>query len=261
MPAADSAIRTDVFTIFVKGQFPAPERLPIVFVAGNAARAASLCKNLEVIFPGQSFSLESWSEGGWKTAPALLVLCSDAGHGVYGGEAADLVRTAHDIYEVMGGHPTVEDAGAADMSQANWRVIRSDLEKLRTNGEKWTSCERMAAKLHCSASTIHKAIKNGSVELEEWASKQQGASRLNATPDVSEIAFEQASVLDPKNILEDADIDLTLEYLMNQAEPREVERIKSMPPAEQRLLVETLFCDPDLEEQVERYRIARRARG
>lgn len=131
-------------------------------------------------------------------------------------------------------------------------------------GEPFTSQQKMADRIGCKKFLVHKAIKNGSAELKEWASKQRGASRLNASPEEAAVVFEnapQGREPNPMNITEDTDVDVMLAHLMNQAGPGERARINSMSPAEKRQLAETAYRDRNLEEQALRYRLANRSRG
>lgn len=159
-------------------------------------------------------------------------------------------------------------APAANPSKAgsdgpNWQDVQAELERLRLKGERYTSQQKLADKVGCSKFLVQKAIANGPVELQEWASKEHGASRLNASPEVAVVAFENTPdgrETDPANILHDCDVDVVLGKLLDEASPEEQARIHGMTPAEKRQLAETVYRDRDAEEQALRQRRARLAR-
>lgn len=165
----------------------------------------------------------------------------------------------------------VRGAGAAGELQdaahggdgMTWQDVQGELETLRLKGERYTSQQRLADRIGCKKFLVQKAIANGPAELQEWASKQRGASRLNAAPEAAAVAFQntpQARELDPANIIEDGDIDAAMAYLLDQAGPDERARINAMSPAERRKLAETVYQDPDQEEQALRHRRAAKTR-
>ncbi len=159
---------------------------------------------------------------------------------------------------------TMEELPKAPGGGMSWRNAKHEAEQIRLNGDPFTSYPKMAKRIGCSRSTLHKAIVTfGTVELQDWASKQRGASRLNAPPEVAAVAIEntpQGREPDPAGIIEDADIDNTLTYLMDEADPNERARINAMDAAQKRRLVELVLRDPDLEEQALRSRKAGRSR-
>lgn len=159
----------------------------------------------------------------------------------------------------------IETQDAADGGNGStWQEAQAELDMLRLKGESFTSQQRMADKIGYTKFLVHKAIKNGDAELKEWATKQRGASRLNATPEVAAVVFKntpQGREPNPMNITEDTDVDVMLAHLLDQAGPGERARINSMSPAEKRQLAETAYRDPDLEEQALRYQLANCSRG
>ena len=139
----------------------------------------------------------------------------------------------------------------------DYRAVQSDLDDLRLEGAKWTSYERMAGRFCCSPATVHKAVANGTVELQDWASKQRRPSRLNVCPEVADVAFAstpQSREPDPADVIEQLDVDVAMDYLLSQAGPDERDRIKSMSRADQRALAEMAYRDPDQSEQIFRHR-------
>lgn len=143
-----------------------------------------------------------------------------------------------------------------------WQDAKAKLDEFRVNGERYTSRGDLARRIGCSVSTVQKAIDNGSIELQEWASRQRGASRLNVTPEVATVAIEsnaQSREPDPANMLHDCDVDVVLAKLLDQVSPDERARIHGMTPAEKRQLAEAVYRDPDKDEQALRHRRANRA--
>lgn len=153
-------------------------------------------------------------------------------------------------------------AESEQTKQANvgmgWQEAQKEAEKNRLCGKPFTSYNKMAETIGCSSTVLHKAIHtHGTVELQEWASKQRGVSRLNATPEVAAVAFKnapQGRETDPAEILYNCDVDSVLAKLKAEVSPDDWERItKDMTPAELRAIAETAYRDPDKEEQNQRY--------
>lgn len=151
--------------------------------------------------------------------------------------------------------PAVKSSDAAD--GMGWPEARAAAEKIRLDGKRFTSYRKMANDIGCNLSVLHDAINNhGTAELQEWASKQRGASRKNATPEVAAAVFEstpQGRETDPSDITEEGDVDEAMDYLIEQAEksgPEEVARLLDMPADKRRLLAETAYRDPDTSEQI-----------
>jgi len=152
---------------------------------------------------------------------------------------------------------------AAGGSGMTWQDVQGELEALRLKGERYTSRQKLADKIGCKKFLVQKAIANGPVELQEWASKQRAASRLNVAPELTPAVLDstpQGREPDPADILGGADVDAAMSYLLDQAGPDERAHINAMSPAEQRQLAETVYRDPDKEEQALRYRRAKRLR-
>jgi hypothetical protein len=60
-----------------------------------------------------------------------------------------------------------------------WREAADRMERLRTQGERFTSQQKLAEQLGCSAATIHKAIQN-TPSLREWANRPPAALRAQS---------------------------------------------------------------------------------
>ncbi len=156
--------------------------------------------------------------------------------------------------------PVTERVGVKGLT---WQAVQAELELLRLKGEPYTSEAKLAEKIGCKKFLVNKALKNGPAELQEWATKPRGASRLNASPEASELALEltpQSRENDPAEFVEPEAVDAALEYLLEQATGQERQRIKEMEPSELQELARILFRDPDKEEQVRRHRRAKQSR-
>lgn len=136
------------------------------------------------------------------------------------------------------------------------------LEDLRLNGERYTSERKLARLIGCKKFLVGKAIGLGSVELQDWAKRQRGVSRLNVTPEVSEIVLDNAAQRrerDPSDYLPDDDVELEFRRVLEMAGPEELAKLHAMTPAQKRQLVEII---PDFEaaEQDSRRRRTRHKR-
>ena len=163
----------------------------------------------------------------------------------------DLQSSAADPIDAAGG-------------KGKWQTAQAYLEECRQRGEGFTSQDEFAQRIDCSVATVNKAIARGTVELQEWASKQRVASRKNAAPEVAAVVFEnapQTRETDPANMMHDCDADVVLAKLLDQVSPDERARINAMSPAEKRQLAETFNRDADKEEQDQRYAEVKKKRS
>lgn len=139
----------------------------------------------------------------------------------------------------------------------SWQEAKDLLEVCRINGERFKSRARYAEQFGCSPATIQKAIDRSTVELQQWAARERGESRLNMSPEAAAVVLEttpQSRELAAGDVIEQGDIDVMLARLLDDAKPDERARINAMTPAEQRQLAETAYRDPELEEQALRHR-------
>ncbi len=147
-----------------------------------------------------------------------------------------------------------QDAGDDGMT---WQAVADELEARMQRGDKYTSHRNLAKAIGCGKHLVTKAFKEGSVELQEWASpKHRGASRRNLTPEAAAVTFgstPQKREPNPADIIEQADIERALAYMIEQARPDERARIHGMTAAQKRELAELALRDPDTEEQALRY--------
>lgn len=144
-----------------------------------------------------------------------------------------------------------------------WQDVQAELERLRLKGEAYTSQKKLAEKIGCKKFLVNKAFKNGSAELQEWATKPRGESRLNVSQKASELALNttpQSREDDPAEFIESKDVDAAMKCLLEQANEHEQKIIMGMTPSQQQELAKIAYRDPDTEEQIERGAEARRLR-
>jgi hypothetical protein len=144
-----------------------------------------------------------------------------------------------------------------------WQDVYAELERLRLKGEAYTSQEKLGKRIGCNKFLVNKAIKKGSAELQEWATKPRGESRLNVSQKASELALNttpQSREDDPAEVIESEDIDAAMNYLLEQANEHEQQSIKGMTPCQQQELAKIAFRDREVQEQIERQRQAKRSR-
>jgi len=134
-----------------------------------------------------------------------------------------------------------------------WQAVRSELLNMLKKGMPFTSQHKMCVAIGCSSGTINKAIHKDPEcpELKEWAQKEKGsATGMENIEGVVADATPQSSESDHTDIVEEPDIDKAMQYLMDQAEPAELEAIRAMPPEKRRELAETAYRDRDVAEQI-----------
>ena len=148
---------------------------------------------------------------------------------------------------------TPEANGGAKPSGMTWQEAQEQLERIRQNGEPYTSERKMANRIGCHTTGIRNAIKNGTIKLQEWASKKRGAASRKVVATIEGQILDgtpQSREADPDDILENDDVDRAMRLLMEQAEPNERARINAMSPADRRALAELAYNDPDAEERI-----------
>jgi hypothetical protein len=77
-----------------------------------------------------------------------------------------------------------------------WREAAERLERLRSQGEPWTSQHEMARRFGCSSATINKAIRSTS-ELTVWAKRPDAAPKAQSVNDVVTDRTPQSREPDP----------------------------------------------------------------
>jgi hypothetical protein len=131
-----------------------------------------------------------------------------------------------------------------------WQEAAERLERLRAQGEAYTSRREYAKRFVCSSSTIQKAIRE-TPSLRPWASrKRKSAPRAQSLNEVVIDNTPQQHEPDPAGVMEQEDIDRALRYLIEQASPDEKARVLAMPPDQQRKLAKLAYEDPDRGDQI-----------
>ena len=187
-------------------------------------------------------------------------------------QAADLIRAEAEVRSEVSGDEAEGVAHSATTGQqlegfgagrggVKWEQASTYMIEMRNRGERFTSQPDMANRLGCSPATIHKAI-DRTDELKEWTARPAySATGMQSLDGIVADSTPQQREPDPTNIVEDEDVDEALQYLMERVEPEEKARINTMDPASKRELAETVYRDPDREEQVMRWRNSRPRKG
>jgi hypothetical protein len=137
-----------------------------------------------------------------------------------------------------------------------WQAVRSELLNMLKKGMPFTSQPKLSVAIGCSSGTISKAIHKDPEcpELKEWALKAKGsATGMKSLDSVDEAALV-SSEASPADVVEKADEDKAMEYLLSQARPHEKKKILEMCPADRRELAEVSYRDPDMAEQINLHR-------
>lgn len=143
------------------------------------------------------------------------------------------------------------------ISDTNWRDIRRRLERLRDQGEKYTTQARLAATLICSPSTINKAISQ-STKLRAWKAEAI-ARRGHKAPSASsltEVHLDNTPQWCEQNPAEAVTLDdpeEVLAHLIQDAEPKVRAKLNAITPKDVqdmtgdqvRKLVDMIRNDPD----------------
>jgi hypothetical protein len=88
------------------------------------------------------------------------------------------------------------DQPAEQAAHMTWQKVAERLERLRTQGEPFTSQHNLAKQLCCSSGTINKAIRE-TPSLHAWAKKTDAAPRAQSLNDVVTDRTAQSRELDP----------------------------------------------------------------
>jgi len=150
---------------------------------------------------------------------------------------------------------------AVDGESRRWHDVLPELMQLYRDGKDWPGYRKMAEELNCrSDAPVRNAVKNASVEIQEWANPpKKGSSRLLAAPEAFDIAVDtkpQTSESDPSAVALDDELDLLLAQCMDAVDAPDEDREKwsAKPRDEQRALVETYLASKvERDEQDERH--------
>lgn len=109
--------------------------------------------------------------------------------------------------------PAGDDGDPPKMSRED---AAQRLERLRQQGEKFTSRADMAERFGCSSSTVQKAIEN-TPSLQAWAKPKQAAPRAQSLDAVVLDNTEQDREADPTSVLTDDEVDIIQRKLIEEA--------------------------------------------
>jgi hypothetical protein len=148
--------------------------------------------------------------------------------------------------EVLASEPNLtpptgaKDGGAAETASAMmWQEAAEKMERLRSQGEAFTSQHKLAAQLGCSSGTINKAIRE-TPELQAWAKRQtEGTPRAQSLNEVVTHRTPQSRELDPAD-------DAAIREFIEQADPQTKAWFLALPPETQLEVAK----DPDKHHQI-----------
>ena len=92
--------------------------------------------------------------------------------------------------------PASNNKSAEPTKNITWQEVAKNLNRLREQGEPWTSHGDMAQRFDCSQATVHKAVKN-TPELQPWAKQPDAPPRAQSLNPVVTDNTEQDCELDP----------------------------------------------------------------
>jgi len=130
---------------------------------------------------------------------------------------AEAIKRARDEAESADSQETPSPNPPGDEAPAGmtWQEAAERMERLRSQGEPWTSHHRLAEQFSCSSRTIYKAIK-ATPELQAWAKRPTAtAPKAQSLNDVLTDHAAQRSEPDP------ADDAAIREYLESDITPEE----------------------------------------
>jgi hypothetical protein len=114
--------------------------------------------------------------------------------------------------------PSPEGGSATEPAAGTvWQDVQRRLERLRSQGEPWTSCGEMAERFSCSTQTVHKAI-HATPELTLWTKKPDAAPR--AQQGLDEVVTDRAAIHGEPDPTDDV-ADAELRKVFEEADPDE----------------------------------------
>ncbi|MCI0350195.1 MAG: hypothetical protein L0Z53_12295, partial [Acidobacteriales bacterium] len=128
-------------------------------------------------------------------------------------------------------------------SGMKWPDVAQRLDRLRLQGEPFSSQQKLAEQLGCSAATINRAIRE-TPRLKPWACP-------GTEPKVSRLAgpiFDgcpQSREPTPGSLFEEEDIDRAMAYVAEEAKPTVKRELMLLPPESRHRIAELLANDPD----------------
>ena len=137
--------------------------------------------------------------------------------------------------------PTANAGAAAAGNGKTWKDVQGKLLAMMQDNEPYTSIPKLAKRLYCSRSTVHKAIRQ-SAALREWKprsvmkspkERRLTAVDLDSTPTDTPAAAQAAA--------ENERADNMIAYLLQDADPHERARLNAMSPDEKRELARKAY--------------------
>ncbi len=141
-----------------------------------------------------------------------------------------------------------------DEASMTWQEAATRLERLRLQGEPFTSQAKLAAQLKCSPSTVNRAIWE-TPSLQPWAKPETiSAPKAQSLTDMVTDNMAQVREPDPAGLLEKKDVDFVLLWLVEQVEPDErpalLKQLASNSPEERQKMAELLANDPEKSDKI-----------
>lgn len=123
-------------------------------------------------------------------------------------------------------------------TETDWRDIQRRLERLRDQGEKYTTQAKLAVKLNCSPSTINKAISR-STKLNAWKAESiaRRGNKAPPTTSLTEVHLDnlaQPCEQDPAEAVTLDDPEEVLAHLIQDAEPKVRAKLNAITPKDVR---------------------------
>ncbi len=166
----------------------------------------------------------------------------------------DLLKIAVPYFQRLGLRVREEITSVGQCGGVTWQQVRELLLDKKNKGEQFTSQAKLAKEIGCSPATINKTIQN-TPDLGEWATKSSASATGMQTLDGMTLDIvPQHTEPDPGEVIEEEDVDMAMQYLLDQAKPDEKAQINAMNPAERRSLAETAFHDPDKADYIQKWR-------
>jgi hypothetical protein len=117
------------------------------------------------------------------------------------------------------GKAAVGTTSPGEIEGLSWQEVAKRLERLRSQGEPFTSQHKLAKQLRCSSGTIHKAIKNTPI-LHKWAKQPGSIPKAQSLTPLGETGYldavtdstPQTTELDPAD-------DVAIREFVEKADP------------------------------------------
>ncbi len=134
--------------------------------------------------------------------------------------------------------------------KTDWRDVRDRLERMRKQGEKYTSQADLAKRVRCAKSTISKAIRN-SPKLAKWMDKSRKDRAAPGVTELNEVVADNArqeTEVDPSDVLTGDDVDTALARLIGQAKPEERAQLNALDDEKRRAMARLYYAQQRDEE-------------